>query len=142
MTSAGYLLDTNALSEPVRRMPAPAVTAFMAAIRDDETFLSVLTVGELRRGATMRRQTDSRHAARIDTWIDVVERRFAGRILSVDLEIADLWGKLSAERPRPVVDALLAATAIVHDLTLVTRNVADFADTGVALVNPWTVKLR
>lgn len=123
-------------------MPAPAVTAFMAAIRDDETFLSVLTVGELRRGATMRRQTDSRHAARIDTWIDVVERRFAGRILSVDLEIADLWGKLSAERPRPVVDALLAATAIVHDLTLVTRNVADFADTGVALVNPWTVKLR
>jgi predicted nucleic acid-binding protein len=142
LTSAGYLLDTNALSEPVRRTPAPAVTAFMAAIRDDETFLSVMTIGELRKGAAMRRRTDGEHAARIDTWIDSLEGRYVGRILPVDLEIADVWGKLSAVRPRPTIDTLLAATAIVHKLTLVTRNVADFADTGVALVNPWTVKLR
>jgi predicted nucleic acid-binding protein len=114
----------------------------MAAIRDDETFLSVMTIGELRKGAAMRRRTDGEHAARIDTWIDFLEGRYVGRILPVDLEIADVWGKLSAVRPRPTIDTLLAATAIVHKLTLVTRNVADFADTGVALVNPWTVKLR
>jgi predicted nucleic acid-binding protein len=123
-------------------MPAPAVAAFMAAIRDDEAFLSVMTIGELRKGAAMRQRTNDQHAARIDSWIDSLEERYVGRILPIGLEIVDVWGKLSAIRPRPIIDTLLAATAIVHKLTLVTRNIADFADTGVALVNPWTVKLK
>jgi len=114
----------------------------MASISEDETFLSVMTIGELRKGAAMRQRTDDRHAARIDTWIDSLEERYVQRILPIDLEIVDVWGRLSAARPRPIIDTLLAATAIVHKLTLVTRNISDFADTGAALVNPWTAKLR
>jgi predicted nucleic acid-binding protein len=138
LTEVGYLLDTNALSEPARKAPAREVMAFMTSIRDEEAFVSVMTLGELRKGVANKRKTDSRRAAQIDAWINTLEARFAGRILPVDREIASLWGELSASKPRPIVDTLLAATAIVHNLTLVTRNLADFADTGAALVNPWT----
>lgn len=100
-------------------------------------FISVLTLGELRKGAEMKRRTDGRAAAHIDEWIVEVESAYAERMLPVDRPVAETWGRLMAMRPRQVVDALIAATAIVHDLTLVTRNTRDFVDTGVALVNPW-----
>ncbi len=97
----------------------------------------MLTIGELRKGAVLRRRTDAGHADRLDAWIASIEADYGPRILPVDLPAARLWGDLSADRPRPLVDALIAATAMVHKLTLVTRNTRDFADTGVALVNPW-----
>ena len=100
-------------------------------------FLSVLTLGELRKGAEMKRRTNERAAARIDAWIAEVETEYSERLLPVDRPTAEAWGRLMAMRPRQAVDALIAATAIVHDLTLVTRNTRDFADSGVALVNPW-----
>jgi toxin FitB len=137
LSDSGYLLDTNVVSERRRRAPDPRVVAFLDAIEDEHVFLSVLTVGELRRGANLRRRVDGLHASRLDAWIDDVEQSLATRILPVDLPIARLWGELDAVRPRATVDTLIAATAIVHDLTLVTRNSRDIADTGVAYVNPW-----
>ncbi|MEX0852189.1 MAG: type II toxin-antitoxin system VapC family toxin [Bauldia sp.] len=137
MSDPGYLLDTNVISEVARGKPDERVAAFMRTIRDEHSFLSVLTIGELRRGAEMRRVVDRRHAEKLDLWIDSVEESFTTRILPVDLPTARLWGELSAKRPRAAVDTLIAATAIVHNLTLVTRNTRDVADTGVALVNPW-----
>jgi predicted nucleic acid-binding protein len=137
LSKSGYLLDTNVISEVARRNRHPQVAQFFASIREEETFLSVLTVGELRRGAVLRRRVDADHARRLSAWIDSVEQTFASRILPVDLAAARLWGELAASRPRAAVDTLIAATAIVHDMTLVTRNVADVRDTGAALVNPW-----
>ena len=137
MSDVGYLFDTNVLSEVNRRQPDVRVLAFVRGLSNENTFISALTIGELRRGAVLKRRNDVDHADRLDAWIASIEDDYGPRILPVDLSIARLWGGLSADRPRPVVDALIAATAMVHDLTLVTRNTRDFADTGVALVNPW-----
>ena len=97
----------------------------------------MLTLGELRKGVEARRRTDERAAAGLDEWIAEIEEVYADRLLPVDEAVADLWGRLSASRPRPVIDTLIAATALAHGMTLVTRNVADMNDTGVALINPW-----
>jgi predicted nucleic acid-binding protein len=137
LSDVGFLLDTNVVSERRKRRPEPRVIAFLDTIEDEYVCLSALTIGELRRGAEMRRPVDGAYARVLDQWIDSIEESFADRILPVDLRAAQLWGRLSAVRPRAVVDTLIVATAIAHDLTLVTRNVRDFADTGVALVNPW-----
>ena len=138
MTPSGYLLDTNVISERRRRRPDRRVASFLDEIESEYVCLSVLTIGELRRGAVMRRTVDERHAEKLDAWIDSIERSFATRILPVDLPAARLWGELSAARPRAVVDTLIVATAIVRNLTLVTRNARDVADTGVALIDPWS----
>ena len=137
MSDSGYLIDTNVISELGRRRPHAAVRAYVESLAGSMVFVSVLTLGELRKGAEMTRRSDPRHAGRIDEWIAEVEREYAERTLDVDTATAGMWGRLSATRPRPVVDTLLAATAIVHDLTLVTRNTRDVADTGAAFVNPW-----
>jgi hypothetical protein len=101
-------------------------------------FVSVMTIGELRRGAELKTRKDALGGRALGRWVEQVERSFSARMMGIDRDVADLWGRLAAERPRPVVDTLIAATAIVHGMTLVTRNIADVRDTGVRLVNPWT----
>jgi predicted nucleic acid-binding protein len=136
---AGYLLDTNVVSEARRERANPSVLAFLVGAQEAEArvFISVLTLGELRKGVAARRARDVMSAANLAKWVDEIEADFSERVLTIDAAIAGLWGELSAGRSLPVVDTLIAATAIVHDLTLVTRNVRDVISTGVAVVNPW-----
>jgi predicted nucleic acid-binding protein len=110
----------------------------MRSVSEQDVFVSVVTLGELCRGISMRRRRDPADADRMQAWLDdEVRKAFAGRILPVTEAVALRLGELSAQRTRPVADALIAATALVHNLAVVTRNVADFADTGVVVVNPW-----
>ncbi len=133
----GFLLDTNVVSELRKPRPNEAVVAFSRQLSPVRTFVSALTIGELRKGAALRGQRDPEAAQAIHLWIDALEDGYADRILPVDTPIARLWGELSGQRTRPVVDTLLAATAIHHRLTLVTRNVSDVEDTPLVLHNPW-----
>jgi toxin FitB len=134
---AGYLLDTNFISETRKIRADAGVMAFLAAADAAGLFLSVLTLGELRKGVEAKRRTDSAMAARLEAWVDGIETTFADRVLPVDAAAARLWGELSAGRSLPVIDTLIAATAITRGLTLVTRNTRDVASTGVLLVDPW-----
>ena len=135
--AAGYLLDTNLISETRKIRADAGVMAFLAAADAAGLFLSVLTLGELRKGVEAKRRTDSVTAARLAAWVDGIETTFADRVLTVDAPAARLWGELSAGRTLPVIDTLIAATAITRGLTLVTRNTRDVAGTGVPLVDPW-----
>jgi predicted nucleic acid-binding protein len=134
---AGYLLDTNVISETRKLRADPRVAGFLGATSGERLFLSVLTLGELRKGVAARRRTDGATADRLAAWVDEIESTFADRVLPIDAAAARIWGELSAHRTRPVVDTLIAATAIARGLTLVTRNARDVAATGVAVVNPW-----
>jgi predicted nucleic acid-binding protein len=137
-----YLVDTNVLSELRRKQPDKHVVAWFAQRAAQSLFLSVLTLGEIRKGIALLDDTHT-DAARRQSLGDWLEQElptfFLGRLLSVDAGIADRWGHLQAlaGRPLPAIDSLLAATALHHNLTLVTRNVKDFADMGVDLINPW-----
>lgn len=133
-----YLLDTNVISELRKGERAdPNVTAWFADLADEEIFLSVLTIGEIRRGIESVRRRDPDSAAALDRWLALLSEAHADRILPVDRAIAEEWGRMNIPDPLPVVDGLLAATARVLGLTLVTRNVADVKDTGVELVDPF-----
>jgi toxin FitB len=132
-----YLVDTNVLSELRRKQPQPEVVAWFTQRPRQTLYLSVLTLGEIRKG--IERLGAARQQPLLD-WLEVeLPNYFLGRLLAVDAHTADRWGRMlaSAGRPLPAVDSLLAATALQHDLTLVTRNTADFAGTGVRLINPW-----
>jgi predicted nucleic acid-binding protein len=133
-----FLLDTNVVSEIRKSQPAGGVLLFMRKTDASALFISVLTLGELRRGASIKKRTDAELARRLAEWIEGIEYSFADRVLGVDAAIARIWGELSADRSRPVVDTLLAATAIAHNLTFVTRNVHDVNDITVDVLNPWT----
>lgn len=122
--------------------PDEGVLTFLQSIDASRLFVSVLTLGELRKGVEIKRRRDADAAHRIGTWVEEIETTFADRVLPVDASVARMWGELSADRKRPVVDTLLAATAIVHRLTLVTRNGADVAGIDVALVNPWRARAK
>ncbi len=134
----GYLLDTNVISELRKRERCnPRVEAWAASVADSREFLSVLVVGELVRGANLKRKTDPKTADALDAWIARLTQLYGDRILPVTLDIAHEWGRLSAMRPLPPEDGLLAATAVVHRLTLVTRNVRNVDGLGVTVLNPW-----
>jgi len=135
--SGRYLLDTNVLSESRRKEANAGVVVFLAETDPSLLMIGVLRLGALRKGVRLKRQTDSEMAQRLEAWVDGLEAGFAGQILAVDAAAARLWGEWSAQRPRPVVDTLLAATARVHRLILVTRNTADVADLPVETLNPW-----
>lgn len=133
-----WLIDTNAISELKKRQPHPDVVRWFAERPGESLYLSVLTLGELRKGIDA--MPEGRRKASFRDWLEVdLPDYFAGRILAIDARAADRWGRLCAEagRPLPAIDSLLAATALVHNLTMVTRNLADFALPGLAVVNPW-----
>lgn len=136
------LLDTNVLSEVVKPRPSPRVIAWLRERSALDLAVSVLTLGEIESGVSRLPAGERRDALRRWLATDLVER-FAGRILDVDQDVALAWGRLSSEgrmsgRELPVIDGLLLATAAVHRLTLVTRNVADCEGRGVEIFNPWT----
>ena len=132
-----YLVDTNVLSEARRRNPL--ALGWMASVAPDSVFVSVITIGEIMRGVVLKRRTDLESAARFAEWLLWVRRNYDGRILPIIDKVAAEWGRISADRTRGDADALIAATAIVHDLTVVTRNTKDFADTGATVFDPWAV---
>jgi predicted nucleic acid-binding protein len=133
-----YLVDTNVLSELRKgRQCNPHVSRWFSGVPDDEVYLSVLVVGEIRRGVERIRRRDARSARALDAWLRRLLTGHRDRLLSVDEAVADEWGRLNVTDPIPVVDGLMAATARVHGLTLATRNVKEVARTGVACVNPF-----
>jgi len=138
---SGFLLDTNCISELVRRRPAPRVLDWMEAADENLLYLSVLTLGEIRKGSAALHQGKQR--TRLETWLELELRaRFAERILPIDAAIADRWGVIAADarqsgKALSVIDGLLAATALHHNLTVVSRNASDFRVTPVAVLNPW-----
>ena len=132
-----YLLDTNVVSEIRKPRPHARVASWYETVEGRELFLSVLVVGEIQQGVVRLRRRDRRQAATYETWLHGLKSSFADRILPVTRDVALEWGRLNVGDPLPVVDGLLAATANVHRLTLVTRNVGDMARTGVALLNPF-----
>ena len=132
-----YLLDTNVLSETRKRLADERVLSFLSGVESSALYISVLTLGELRQGVANKSRSDPDAAKKIGSWVEGLELSFADRILGIDLATAKLWGELSAQRPRPVIDTLLAATAMSHQLTLVTRNVGDVQDIPVKVLDPW-----
>ena len=133
-----YLIDTNIISE-VRKGDRcdRRVAAWYASIADEDLFLSTLVLGEIRKGAELARMRDPDKAAALERWLEQVEAAFGGRILGIDNAVADRWGRISAIKPLPVVDGLLAATAMTNGLTLVTRNDRVVAGLGAAILNPF-----
>ncbi len=137
MSAAGYLRNTVVVSETRRTRADDGVMAFLGAADADALFLSVLTLGELRKGVAARRRADPAAADRLGAWVDGIETTFADRVLPIDATAARLWGEIAVGRTLPVVDTLIAATALARGFTLVTRNTRDVAATGVALLDPW-----
>jgi predicted nucleic acid-binding protein len=133
-----YLIDTNVISELRKGERAnPAVTAWFENLADEEVFLSILTLGEIRRGIESIRRRDPKAATALDSWLGRISEMHRERVLPIDRAIAEEWGRMNVPDPLPVVDGLLAATARVSGLTLATRNAADIARTGVAYINPF-----
>jgi hypothetical protein len=134
-----FLLDTNTVSELRKgERCAPKFRAWASTVPPNQDFLSVLGVGELRRGAVLKRRSDPAAADALEKWIARLVQLYSDRILAITLEIAYEWGRLSALRPIPPEDGLLAATAQVHRLTFATRNTKNVEGLGISLVNPWT----
>ncbi|WNJ88520.1 type II toxin-antitoxin system VapC family toxin [Bosea sp. 685] len=130
-----YLVDTNVISEARRGSP-PSLT-WLRSVAPGSVHLSTLTLGEIMRGIALKQKSDPKAASHLAEWLRRIRHDHADRILPVSDQISVEWGRIAAIRPRGDVDGLIAATAIVHDLILVTRNVVDFDDTGVSVINPW-----
>lgn len=134
----GYLIDTNVLSELRKQSKAnPGVQAWYADVSGEQLYLSVLTLGEIRQGIEQLKRRDTHAAKNLEHWLLTIETNFSSFILSVNQPIADRWAYLNVPDKLPVIDGLLAATALVHNLTLVTRNIADVQRSGAQLLNPF-----
>lgn len=134
-----YLIDTNVLSELRRRDPDPNVVRWMSERPATNLYMSVLTLGELRKGIEALPE-GARKRALLD-WLEIdLPVFFTGRILPIDATVADRWGRLVAQagRPLPAIDSLLAATALAHGLTLITRNLRDFQHPNLQVLDPWS----
>lgn len=141
--AVSYLLDTNTLSELRKRKPDPRVTGWFDTAPKAELYLSCLTVGEIRRGIERLRRNDTvlakdnAQARAIERWLAGLRNFYQDRIIPIDIEITERWGRISAAATLPAIDGLLAATALARDWTVVTRNTADFVPSGVRVLNPW-----
>ena len=137
-----YLVDTNVISEARKKSKAnTGVRAFFKQAIEDETriFISVVTIGELRRGVeSIRYRGDVRQANQLEKWLEVLMGEYQDHILDINQDIAQLWGRLRVPHPENALDKQIAATALIYELTVVTRNHKDFVKTGVHVLNPFT----
>ena len=133
-----YLVDTNVLSEA--RRGRPEARDWLRSVDPDQVFLSVVTLGEIMKGISLKTRSDAAAAISLHRWLEQLRVDHARRILPISDEVALEWGRMAAVRPRDMADTLIAATAAVHRKILVTRNVADFNDLGVPLVDPWKLE--
>lgn len=132
-----FLLDTNVVSEIRKKAPDRGVATWFASVPADKLFLSVLVVGEIRQGIARLVRRDPAQAEIFERWLSQLVDGYGDRIVPITVRIAEAWGRLNVPDPVPVVDGLLAATALVHDWTLVTRNVNDVTSTRVRLLDPF-----
>lgn len=132
-----FLLGTNVVSELHKKSPDPGVVDWLKSVKSAQLYLSVLVVGEIKYGVERLATRDPRRAAAIDVWRERLVRSYSDRIIPVSLEVAEVWGRLNAGARLPLADGLMAATALVHDWTFVTRNTADVERTGARLLNPF-----
>jgi predicted nucleic acid-binding protein len=130
-----FLLDTNVVSE-IQRGRDRHVRAWADQVDDIDLHLSVMTLGEIRKGIELLRRRDPAQADLFAAWLDQLNAQFADRIVPIDAQVAEQWGRLNAAKPRNTVDSLIAASASVHQLTVVTRNTGDFEGCGVPVLNP------
>ena len=134
-----YLLDTNIISELRKGSRCnPGVSSWFNNVSADQIFLSVLALGEIRKGIHRVRKRDPRKAVALELWLEKLKTDYEKSWLKIDHQIAECWGRLNAPDPLPAIDSLLAATALIHDLTLVSRNTRDLARTNARLLNPFT----
>ncbi|MBM5784740.1 MAG: type II toxin-antitoxin system VapC family toxin [Cyanobacteria bacterium K_DeepCast_35m_m1_288] len=132
-----FLIDTMVLSELRRRERDPGVVTWISSQRHEDCFLSVVSIGEIERGIARRRATDPSFATQLAGWLDQLLRLYGDRLLPMEVGVARRWGQLSASIGHDGADLLIAATALEHGLTVVTRNLKHFQATGVATLNPW-----
>ncbi len=133
-----YLIDTNVLSELVRPTPNKHVVHWFENVPDESLYISVLTLGEIRKG--IEKITDKNKREKLRIWLEhEIPNWFGSRILTIDFKITDRWGKMLAQlkHPAPAIDSLIAATALEHNLSIVTRNVEDFKFPTLEVINPW-----
>lgn len=136
----GYLLDTNCISELMRVSPEPKVVRWFTSVKEESLYLSVLTIGEIRKAVA--NLPSGKRRENLGLWLDSLKQRFAGRVVPIDDLVAEQWGFLSSSAKRKgisigVVDGLIAATAIQYEFTIVSRNVDDFSHVPVLVLNPW-----
>jgi len=133
-----FLLDTNVLSELRKGIKAnPLVRKWWSETNSMDVCVSVMVLGEIRQGVERLKNRNPEKAQEIERWLESIPRTMGTRLLGVNHRVADVWGKMGVKRTLPLVDSLLAATAVAHDLTLVTRNTKDIADTGARYLNPF-----
>ena len=132
-----FLVDTNVLSEVKRARGDARVKGWFANVDGAALYTSVMVVGEIRRGIELIRRRDERRVIGLEAWLGRLQSDFGDRVLPVTQEVAEEWGRLNAPDPLPVIDALLTATARIHDLTIVSRNIRDFGRGGARVLNPW-----